>query len=61
MMKTKVLVKNTEELFYAGERSTDRRSLYSYPATVQERPADFTSEYLVPVPLALTPSRPDFS
>jgi hypothetical protein len=36
--KTRVIVKNTEELFYAGEVGSDRRQLYSYPATVQERP-----------------------
>ena len=35
MKKTKVLVKNTEELFYAGDVGTDVRRLYSYPATVQ--------------------------
>ena len=35
MKKTRVLVKNTEELFYAGDAGSDIRRLYSYPATVQ--------------------------
>ena len=33
--KTKVLVKNTEELFYRGTIGSDVRQLFSYPATVQ--------------------------
>jgi hypothetical protein len=33
--KSRVLVKNTEELFYAGDIGSDKRQLYSYPATVQ--------------------------
>ena len=37
MKKSKVLVNNTEELFYAGDVGSDVRRLYSYPATVQVR------------------------
>lgn len=33
--RTRVMVKNTEELFYAGDSPTDVRQLFSYPATVQ--------------------------
>ena len=36
--KSRVLVKNTEELFYGGDTATDVRQLFSYPATVQVRP-----------------------
>jgi hypothetical protein len=35
MKSTRVLVKNTEELFYAGNVGSDVRRLFSYPATVQ--------------------------
>ena len=31
----RTLVKNTEELFVKGDRATDVRRLFSYPATVQ--------------------------
>ena len=40
MKKTKVLVKNTEELFYGGEKGSDVRQLFSYPATVQVRESE---------------------
>ena len=33
--KSRVLVKNTEELFFSGDIGSDKRQLYSYPATVQ--------------------------
>ena len=36
MSRSRVIVKNTEELFYGGTAASDRRQLYSYPATVQE-------------------------
>ena len=35
--KSRVIVKNTEELFYAGDTASDVRQLFSYPATVQVR------------------------
>jgi len=35
--KSRIIVKNTEELFYQGATASDVRRLYSYPATVQVR------------------------
>jgi hypothetical protein len=35
--RTRVLVKNTEELFYGGANPADMRRMFSYPATVQAR------------------------
>lgn len=49
MKKSRVLVKNTEELFYGGDVGSDVRQLFSYPATVQVRKRlshNFTSYFL---------------
>ena len=37
LKRSNVLVKNTEELFYAGDVGSDVRRLFSYPASVQVR------------------------
>lgn len=50
LKRSNVLVKNTEELFYAGEVGSDVRRLFSYPASVQVR--------RLPLPRASTKKNP---
>ena len=68
LKRSNVLVKNTEELFYAGDVGSDVRRLFSYPASVQVRRVFFldlsprsTPSPLVSTPRPLDPSTPRLS